>query len=349
MLLLLGLLLLGVGLAQPRTAPAQPDAATDRVLRVGVLAFRDHWSTLARWQPTGEYLSKQIAGYRFEFNTYDLASLRNALHRGELDFVFTNTGHYIELDALYGLAPLATVVNRYHGQSLTRFGAVIFTRADRTDIEVIADLRGRQFAAVGRDAFGGFQMAWYEFLQHGIDPLRDLASVQWIGLPQDQIVLSVRDGLVDAGTVRTGVLERLAESGKIRLEEFKVLAPRTGDGFPFLRSTALYPEWPLARASHTPDELGKAVANALFALGPHSDPARQARIAGWTVPLDYAPAQKLMQMLQVGPYTRSHGAGFVSTTGMFALWLAAGLAVLLLAWAISRSAKARARAANSAD
>ena len=68
-----------------------------------------------------------------------------------------------------------------------------------------------------------------------------------MGFPQDEIVFAVRDGLVDAGTVRTDILEHLADQGAIDMADFKVLNPRTSDVFPWLHSTRLYPEWAFAK------------------------------------------------------------------------------------------------------
>lgn len=336
------LLLLLLLLNGPLVAAATDDAATPaRELRMGVLAYRDQWSTLARWQPTAAYLSQEISGYLFSFVTFDHAGLQKALSQGELDFVLTPSSHYIELKARYGLVPVANLVNQYQGQPLTQYGAAIFTRADRPGIESIADLRGRKFAAAGPEAFGGFQMAWLELLRHGIDPFHNFESLYLTGLPHDQVVLAVRDGLVDAGTARAGVLERMAEDGKVRLDQFRVLNARHNDGFPFLHSTDLYPEWPLARAAHTSETLGKAVAKALFALEPDSVPTRRARIAGWTVPLDYGPARDLLRTLRLGPYADEPGDS-LGHAGIL-LWVIGGLSLpaVVLAWIVSQRRRAR--------
>lgn len=328
------LLVLAVLLGCATAAAADPD----REVRIGVLAFRDQWTTLGRWRPTAQYLSDRIPGHRFEFVTYDHRGLRAALSRGDLDFILTNTSHFLELRSAYRLTSLATLVNQHRGQPLTRFGATIFTRADRADIVMLEDLRGRAFVAAGREAFGGFQMAWYRLLGRGIDPFADFTRLQFTGLPQDQVVLAVRDGVFDAGTVRTGVLERMTEDGKIRLDEFKVLDPQADADFPFARSTRLYPEWPLARAAHTPDALAKAVAAALFALDPHSVAARQARIAGWTVPMDVAPVDVLLASLKIGPYASPAGRWPQAVERVLG-WLGVGFpaAVLGAAWFHSRS------------
>ena len=47
------------------------------------------------------------------------------------------------------------------------------------------------------------------------------------------------------------------------------------EGFPLLLSTALYPEWPLAKLRHVPDDLAVRVAIALMQM-PADDPAARA-------------------------------------------------------------------------
>ena len=113
----------------------------------------------------------------------------------------------------------------------------------------------------------------------------------------------MRDGLVDAGTVRTDTLERMVGEGKINLSDFKILNSQASDpSFPFLRSTRLYPEWPWARLRHTPDDLAEKVTIALLSMTPEDPAARAANIAGWTVPLDYQPVHELMREVKIGPY-----------------------------------------------
>lgn len=310
---------------------SQPRASMTRDVRIGVLAYRDQWTTLARWQPTAEYLNGTVAGHRFQIVTYDHTGLHNALNAGKLDFILTNTGHFLELKQSFGVVPVATLVNRHEDRPLTRFGAAVFARADRDDIVAFADLQGLRFVATGREAFGGFQMAWYELRKYGLDPFADFDVLQLTGLPQDQVVLTVRDRLADAGTVRTGVLERMAQEGKIDLNEFKIIGSRSDDSFPYLHSTPLYPEWPLARTSRTTPELAKAVAEALYALEPHSEPAVGARISGWTVPLDYGAAEAVLRELEVAPFVDPVDSR--GRLGRFALWLMALLLLPVLVWA----------------
>ena len=271
-------------------------------MTIGVLAFRGEDDALERWSATAEYLGTRIPEYRFRIVPLTLESISSRVAADELDFILTNTGNYVVLEDAYGISRLATLKVRHLGQAFTQFGAVIFTRSDRDDLSRLEDVAGKSMMAVSRNAFGGFQMAWRELIEAGVDPFADLSQLRFIGFPQDDIAYSVVDGRIDVGTVRSGTLERMAVDGLIELDQIKVLGARDNPGFPFLHSTRLYPEWPFAKARATPEELAQKVAIALLELQPDSEAARQAFAAGWTIPLDYGPVHDLFRALKVGPY-----------------------------------------------
>ncbi|MDH5182239.1 MAG: PhnD/SsuA/transferrin family substrate-binding protein, partial [Gammaproteobacteria bacterium] len=256
----------------------------------------------AMWQPTIDYLNQAIPDHEFKMVLLKLHETHNAVSTNQIDFIATNPGNYVELEARYGASRVATLIKLRDGIPSTRFGAVIFTRADNSSINNLYDLRGKSFMAVKESAFGGFQMAWLELKQRGIDPFKDFTSLSFSGFPQDKVVYAVRDRTVQAGTVRTDTLERLAREGIIKLSDFKILNPQENPGFPFAHSTPLYPEWPFVKLAHTPEQLAKRVTVALLNITPRSKPAVALQSTGWTVPLDYYPVRNLMHELRIGPF-----------------------------------------------
>lgn len=287
------MLILPVGMSVAEPVP---------LYKIGVLAFRGEQNAMQRWQATADYLNQQIEDARFVVEPMGLGQLRRAVEQQAVDFVLTNTGQYVEFEVFYGVSRIATVKNNIDGVPSTLFGAVLFTRADRDDIRHIEDIKGKRFMAVKRTAFGGFQMAWREMLKHGVDPFADLASLQFSGFPQDNVVYAVKQGKVDAGTVRSETLEQMDREGKIDLNDFKILEPKRDPSYKMLHSTPLYPVWPFARANHTSLELSERVASALLRMPRQSEAARAAQIMGWTIPVDYQPVHELMRELRVGPY-----------------------------------------------
>ena len=98
------------------------------------------------------------------------------------------------------------------------------------------------------------------------------------------------------------MLERLAASGKINLDDFKVIGNKTTKNFPFLHSTELYPEWPFSAARKINDKLKTQVIAALFSITSDDPAAMKGKYVGWISPLTYTPVDNLLKQLRVGPY-----------------------------------------------
>ncbi len=275
-----------------------------RDIRIGVLAYRGKEEAIRRWSPTADYLSLNLPGHRFSIIPLDFDEIGPATRDKRIDFIITNTSIYVELESAYGITRIATLKNRWKDRGYTVFGGVIFTRSDRKDINELRDLRGKRFMAVNETSLGGWRMAWREMKDKGINP-SDLKELRF-GMTHDRVVLAVLNREVDAGTVRTDILEKMAEAGKIDIRDIKVINEKKVEGFPFLLSTRLYPEWPFARLRHVPEELSERVAIALLSMPLDSLAARISESSGWTTPLDYHPVHELMKELRVGPY-RDYG------------------------------------------
>ncbi len=288
---------------------------------IGVLAYRTKERTVSDWQPTADYLSQALPGHRFIILPLFYQELGNAVAAHEIDFVATNTAHYVLLEARYGLSPLATLLRSGPGYSLKKFGGVIFTRADRADINAIADLKGKSFMAVSEESLGGFLAAAGEMDLAGFNIHSDPSRLLFTGLPHDQVVEGVRSGQVDAGTVRSDVLEGLVAQGQIDLAEFKIINPKTEMGFPYQLSTALYPEWPFAKLPHVAEALAKRVAVALMTLEENSPIGEAAGYVGWTVPVNYESVHRLLKQLHISPYNQPTTFSLREVLQRYLLWI----------------------------
>ena len=297
---LLVLLTLTVAVCAPALGQEQ-----DTAVKIGVLAKRGTERCLEKWGPTAEYLTSQVPGHSFTLVPLDYEEVDPAVERGDVDFILTNSSFYVGLEKLYGVNRIATLKNQRTAGAYIVFGGVIFRRADREDIQDLEDLKSKTFMAVEETSFGGWHAAWRELKERGIDPHHDFSGLTFAGT-HDAVVYAVRDGKVDAGTVRTDTLERMAAEGKIRLEDFRALRhDRIGEDvceFPFLHSTGMYPEWPLAELAHTSHDLAEKAAIALIGMPADSPAAQAARCAGWTVPQNYQPVHDCLKELRIGPY-----------------------------------------------
>lgn len=271
-------------------------------VKIGVLAAWGEKVAHKMWQPTMQYLNKTIPHHRFILIPLKLGQTAEIVKQNKIDFILTNPGNYIVLESQFGISRLATLKIKRQNKTANQFGAVIFTHKDRDDIQSLEHLRGKSFIGVKKEAFGGFQMAWLELKNKGIDPFKDFSSLQFSGFPQDKIVYAIKEGKVDAGTVRTSTLERMAAENLIELNDLKILNRKINSAFPYIHSTQLYPEWPIAKLKNTSTELAKKVSIALLELPINSMAAKSANSSGWTVPLDYFPVRHLFKELNLPPY-----------------------------------------------
>ena len=309
---------------------AQSTPASEHLVRLGVLAHRGKEEALKSWGPTAQYLSRQIPGYHFVIIPLSNDDIGPAVEYNELEFVLTNPGSYAELEFGFGVTRIATLKNESPLGAYSVLGAVIFTRADRVDIKTLADLRGKRFMAVHENAFGGWWLAWRELKHHNINPYRDFAKLSFGGFPQDNIVYAVREGNIDAGTVRTDLLESMALAGKIQLKDFRVLNAQHAQNFPYLLSTPLYPDWAFAMLRNTPDELAQQVTIALLKMQVGDPAARAGGYVEWTVPLDYHSVHQLMMDLRVGHYLNYGKLSFVDLLKQYWVGIAAALLAMLI-------------------
>jgi ABC-type phosphate/phosphonate transport system substrate-binding protein len=193
--------------------------APDEEIRIGVLSHRGETSTLSVWTPTAEYLSATLDGYRFTIVPLAFDRVNGAVDSGAVDFILVNPGIYVNLEVQYRVSRIATMNNRRGNNVLYNiFGGVIFSRRDRHDLKRLEDLRGQRFMAVDETSLGGFQMAWREFNANGINPYQDFSALIFGGI-HDEVVFAVLNQDVDAGTVRTDILERMAAARMVQIFE----------------------------------------------------------------------------------------------------------------------------------
>lgn len=329
-LIFVGLLVVAISSDLP-VVRAQ-EASNDRVAHVGVLAYRGVSPTKQLWKPLQDYLSASIKGWRFEFIPVTLASTANQIEDRKIDFLVTNPGHYVVLQKKFRIAALATRERFFDNNQtgLLKFGAAIVTRAD-SKIRSLAQMKNRTFAAVSPDAFGGFQIAWYEFTSQNIDPYKDLKSIRFMGFPHDAIIQAIKSGDIDAGVVRAGLLESLASEGRISLNDFHVIETNTQYGYPHMVSSRLYPEWPFAVMPATDKILSEKLALALLNTQQKPIYEKFSLRDRWSVPSSYSDVRQL-----INQYESSKVAGVSFNGDKFKLprWIAFVITGLMIAVAV---------------
>lgn len=316
------------------TGPLQAESE----LTLGMLAYRPKAVLEARWTPLAGYLGAALPEHRVRLRLLSQEEFAAALKAGTLDFIFTNPNHFLALrhdNTLSGA--LATLVTLEGGQPADRLGGVIVYRRERSDLQRLEDLKGKRIAAAGVHFLGGYLAQAAELARAGID-LRRL-NIEFTGQPHDKVIDAVLTGRVDAGFVRSGVLEQMEREGGRDVAVLAVLHPRRIADFPYQSSTRLYPEWPFLVLPKVDKQVARRVAAALLALEPEHPVARAAGIHGFTVPADYAELDQTMRDLRLPPYDQAPSFTLADIwsrhRSILLTVLLAGLAILGLTWRLA--------------
>lgn len=329
------LALAGVGLSMLAAPSVSHAQAGNTELVIGVLAHRGAEKVRTTWQATAEYLQATIPEYRFSIRPVDFDGVLPAIERGELHFIIVNPAIYAALAERGRLERvIATLRGAQGGVALTSYGGVIFARERRQDIGSLADLKGQRFGAVHPDSLGGFLAAWDEMAKANVAPYDDL-TLEFLG-NHDAVVRAVIAGELDAGTVRTGTLERLAAAGEIELTEVKILNRKHYAGFTPLFSTELYPEWPLAQVKPLSLNLVNRIAVALLEMAPDAQAAEVGGYAGWNTSASYRPVRDLLAELEVETFRQVRELSFFDILSYYSYYFivagAIAVVLLLVAW-----------------
>ena len=294
-------LLLGCSVVCGMEQPA-PETATAKPAKFAVLAYRPKPETEARWQPLIDYLNSTHPNQPISLVVLNYPELEAAVKAKQVDFVLTQPSHYILLNQREGLlSPLATLVEKEADKALANFGGAILTRSDKTNIQRLSDLRGKRIAISSMTSLGGYQMQAFELQQVGVQLPNDAQIIE-TGQSQDKAIQELLAGRADAAFVRTGLIEAMQREKKLDIGQLRIINAQPASDFPFVRSTRLYPEWPVAAMPWTEGNLARQIAAAILSLPPDGETARAANIRGFTIPGDYRPVDELMRQLRLPPF-----------------------------------------------
>ena len=275
--------------------PTQSNSeVSGKPVRIGILSIDSAVSVNERYRPLLDYLEQTI-GRPFALVTLSQDSQFTEVEAGNLDFTTNNPLAAVQLRRLYDTEFLVTNSRPKTG---TLFSALIVVKQD-SDIKTIEDLRGKKVACVDFEtAAAGCVFQIYHLQQQGINPFQDFAEFVE-NKSQDNIVLAVLNGTMDAGFIRTGQLEKMVEKGLInRTDELKII-DRANDNFPYAHTTSLYPEWPIAALKNTDPELVRDVKQALLNIPPKHPALSAAKIKSFAPVEDYEQLDRLIEKLKL--------------------------------------------------
>lgn len=266
-------------------------------LKFGIFAYSTQTIALQQYQPVVDYLNANLSDDKIELVALDREELERKLQRNELDIVTTNPAHYeiIRHNNKF-IRTIATTKMLNNGVLTDSIGGVIFTKASNTSINTLKDLKSKSIASMDNKSLGAYQVQVFELLELGIDVTQNLTIIK----SQDEIIDSVLEGKSEAGFVRTGVIESAVVQGKLKLSDIKIINSQKFLHYPYLLSTRLYPEWPVAILPHINEKLANELTILLLRF--ESSQKTGVSIGGFTLPQNYNVVEQLIKSLNLPPY-----------------------------------------------
>lgn len=272
-------------------------------IRIGVSALSSVSESQRQWSPLAQSLSRALPGQRFVIEAFSPSQLKLAIESRQLDFVLMEPNLQVLMGHQIGIsAPLATLINSQMDVPTLAYGGVIFASSRDQPPLNLENTSRKRIAVTDTVSLGGFQMQAYEFFQAGL-PQPDRRNLILTGWPEELVVDAVLSGKADVGFVRTGLLERLVQQGKIDWKAIHLVNSNNLPGFPNVSSTRLYPEWSFSALPHVDDNLARKVVAVLFNLS-ENDPntVKAVGIKGFSIPANYLPVGKILEALRAPPF-----------------------------------------------
>ena len=246
-----------------------------------------------KWSGVAQYLSESV-GEKIKILAVPPSKTDENAKQGAADLMIVNP------------VMSTLVAHRYNGELLanverksgSKFGGVILSKKG-SGITKAADLRGKTVMTYKKASAAAYVFQMFHLKSKGITE-SDFASTR-ISKRQDDIVLAVRAGVVDAGFVKTGLLEAMAKEGKISLDDFEIVDQRS-EGYGNVHSTILYPEWYLLATSEKGKKHISTISKAVLELSTTHAAAKKAKIKGFVKPLSTKNLDEMLKAMKMAPF-----------------------------------------------
>ncbi|WP_130537824.1 EAL domain-containing protein [Thiomicrorhabdus indica] len=267
---------------------------------LGFYAHQSKETIEQQYEPFFKYLSDSLPNHTIIPRILDAEHLKQAVRNNQINLLFINPNLYLELRHEMPLnGVIATVQRKHLGKELCCLGGVIFTRTKNSKINSLKDLEKSKVAVPSFSNTGAYRVPLYELHKNNIN----YENIDFIKVgDNDSVIEAVMSNQVDAGFIRTGILEQWSASNQLDIADIKVLNLQKQSKFPQILSTGLYPEWPFIIMPNLDDDLKRDIAVALFSLRIDHPAAIQANISGFIAPRDYKPLENLLIELRLPPY-----------------------------------------------
>lgn len=213
-------------------------------------------------EPVAEHLSSEIGVSVTPVLTKDFTEYENQLKSGEIEIGYENPLVYTKVSESHEVLAMAI-----KGEGGDRFRGIIIARPD-SGIEDITDLKHKKIIIVGKTSAGGFLSQKLTLAQKGIRVEKDCLLEEASDNKQENVIISVSIGDVDAGFIRESafhIADQYIQPGTIKL-----VAP-----------CAWLPNWALSVNRDMPDNRKKAIKTAMVGLDKESPVLKAMGITGF--------------------------------------------------------------------
>ena len=281
-------------------------SSVERNVRIGLVNNNEPGFRAEVLTPTLDYLKKTLPN--ISFRTVDIAAYKASddVFRTRPDFVIAPSDVFSMLGSSMSVHPLAVRKSSFATDANRSLGSAVVTLKTRTDIQTVADLKGKVISASLPDSLGGWLAFAGELAAEGHDPESFFLRVDFETYQIPEVVGSVLTGRSDAGVLSTCQLETAQERGLIEAGKLKVLNARSTPGFSCAHSTDLYPDQVFGSVNEnlSPDIL-KQISIALLQMPEQASAegaAKDATSFSWQVVGRFDTISKLHRTLKIGTY-----------------------------------------------
>ena len=197
--------------------------------------------------PLVDYLSQETSN-KIELSlTESFANYEAQVLKGVFAIGYQNPLVYVNVASTHEV--IATALK---GKGGDKFRGIIISRPD-SGITQFADLKGKKIMIVGTSSAGGFLSQKLSFKKMGLDVERDCQLIEAAANQQENVIIAVSIGDVDAGFIR--------ESALHKADEFI-----TPGSVKTIIETAWLPNWAFSVNKNMPTEHKNAIKTALLQL-----------------------------------------------------------------------------------
>lgn len=202
-----------------------------------------------RISPLADYLAQKTGVPIEAVITSDFSQYEKRLKSGSIQMGYENPYVYTLVSGTHEAVAMAE-----KGKDRDKFRGIIIARQD-SGISELEDLRGKTIGIVGFTSAGGYLSQKLSLSEIGIDVANECTVSEAVDNKQENVILSVYTGEVDAGFIRESALHQV--DNYIPAAQIKVVA-----------ASAWLPNWAFSVDRGLPENLKRNIQAALLELTP---------------------------------------------------------------------------------